>query len=174
LDSTSLLYLLPSAGWACDALFVDYGHPARDAEKVAAARTAAGAGTPLKVVAVGGLAPGPGEIVGRNMLLVSLAIAASAGRHDAVAIGIHAGAPYWDCSPAFAELMQRAFDHQANGAVRLLTPFLDMNKLEIATYATQAGVPVHETWSCETSSDRPCGKCQSCDDRAAIRSGIGA
>jgi 7-cyano-7-deazaguanine synthase len=167
-DSSAVLHLLLSEGWACAALFIDYGQPAVAAEGRAATAIAARVNARLQTVSIDGLLVGAGEIPGRNSLLAAVAFTVSSGGHTAIALGIHAGTPYWDCSPAFAEVTQRAFDAQADGAVRLLTPLIDLHKPEVANLARHLGVHVEETWSCETRSDRPCGECLSCKDRAAL------
>jgi 7-cyano-7-deazaguanine synthase len=83
---------------------------------------------------------------------------------SAIALGIHDGSGYRDCTPAFVELMQRVLDFHSDGQCQLLAPFLTWSKHDVAALAVKLRVPVALTHSCETA-DVPCGTCRSCRDR---------
>lgn len=51
------------------------------------------------------------------------------------------------------------------GAVKILSPFRDWSKKEVAQLATDLGVPIGRTYSCQASSDFPCGACPNCVER---------
>jgi 7-cyano-7-deazaguanine synthase len=167
IDSACLLAL--SAAEDAEALFVDYGHLARMPEERAAAAVASNYRVPLSRLHVGPLSAGEGEIPGRNTLLAHLALSALAGSPGRVLIGIHAGTGYRDCSPEFAELVQRSYDFHSDGRVQFTAPFIEQTKREILVLAGELGVPVELTYSCERGTEPPCGGCRSCRDRKGLR-----
>lgn len=165
LDSAVMLAALLERVRPC-AVHVDLGQPAAQAERTAAEALAAHYGVALSVSQLTPGRPlGAGEIVGRNALLCQLALLVHPSA-SAIALGIHAGTAYWDCSEAFVEHLQALLDGQTGGRARLLTPFLAENKAAINALARSLGVPVELTWSCEAASDAACGECASCRDRA--------
>ena len=49
--------------------------------------------------------------------------------------------------------------------------FIDFDKRDVCAFARKAGVPLDLTFSCERTSDTPCGECLSCRDREACLEG---
>ena len=84
------------------------------------------------------------------------------------AIGIHSCTPYYDCSQSFVNDIQRLFDGYFNGSIQVEAPFLELTKGEILSLCDKLKVPVEITYSCERSSDIPCGECLSCIDRRGL------
>lgn len=165
-DSAAAMAALLRDGWDVRALWAEYGQPAAGAERRASgalARHYAVPWTPLDLPRLGPAAP-DGEIAGRNDLLVAAARAAAP--EASIAIGIHTGTPYADCSRDWALAWQALLDAQHGGAVRLLTPLVDLVKGEILALADGLGVPLSLTHSCERA-DTPCRACPSCLDREA-------
>lgn len=152
-----------------EALFVDYGQGARAPEARAASKIAAVFQTPLHTIRVSVAASAEGEIHGRNMLLAQLALFELAGGPGRVLMGIHAGTRYRDCSPAFAELVQRSYDFHSDGRVQFAAPFINHAKREIVALARHLRVPLEQTYSCERGSEPPCEECVSCLDRKGLR-----
>lgn len=105
------------------------------------------------------------EFVGRNALLVLLACSQASVTVSHVALGIHAGTPYYDCSPSFVRELQTVLDGYFSGTVTLEVPFLTWTKPEVYSYCSRNGLPVHLTYSCQRGDDVPCGSCPSCQDR---------
>jgi 7-cyano-7-deazaguanine synthase len=85
-----------------------------------------------------------------------------------IAIGIHAGTAYPDCSPLFVDRMQAVYDLYTSGRVKIVAPFLEWSKGEILAYACSSGVPLGLTYSCEAGSEPPCECCRSCLDRKLL------
>lgn len=165
-DSALVGQLLLEAGSQPTALFVNYGQPAAQAEVQASQAVARHLGLVHHQLTMKGLdVPDQGEIGGRNDLLIAAAQAAAPGCD--VAIGIHAGTGYPDCSPQHHAAWQALLDVQHGGAVRVLAPLLLMSKGAIFRLAAAAGLPLSATHSCETSN-MPCKQCSSCRDRAEI------
>ncbi len=104
----------------------------------------------------------------RNMLFLSVAIAwAVSLRYDAIAYGAHSGdhAIYPDCRPEFAEAMDRAAQLCDWRSIRLLRPFVHLDKGDIAQRGAELGVPFEQTWTCYQGGPVHCGRCGACCER---------
>ena len=153
-------------------LYVDYGQTAADAERASSHSIADHYQVNWAELSVHGLVIPSGEIPGRNALLVHLALAHLGSAHPScIYLGIHAGTPYRDCSPAFVEETQRSLDYQSSGGCQLVAPLLRWNKGQVVHRALELGMPLHLTHSCECAI-QPCGECASCKDREAALASI--
>jgi 7-cyano-7-deazaguanine synthase len=170
IDSVTIAFDHAVRGETVELLFVDYGQPARSAERRSVRRIADHLAAPTISVVLSGIdVPAAGEIAGRNLLLISIALAARPGA-GVMCIGIHSGTGYRDCSPAFVELIQQVLDFHTNGASRLAAPFADWSKADVVALARELDVPLELTHSCE-AADKPCGRCCSCVDREVLLAG---
>lgn len=88
-----------------------------------------------------------------------------------LSLGIHAGTPYYDCSSSFLTDVQRLLDGYFGGTVRVEAPFVEFTKRDVFDFCLRNRVPVDLTFSCERSSDCPCGECRSCEERLILREG---
>ena len=173
IDSTACLHYYLSAGYDVHALWVDYGQPATSAESAAVGRIAEHYSLPLKKVRIAGLDwPNlPGQLFefrGRNLTLVSLALNTAAGGNGLIALGIHQGTAFADCSEDFVYRTDGLVASLSEGRFRLDCPFVRWSKLEVAHYAVSTGVPLDLTYSCERGSLPPCKECVKCRDVAQI------
>lgn len=151
------------------ALFVDYGQASASHEHAASRRVAANYDTELVTVQCGGLGTfGAGYVRARNALLLQFALVAAPFDVGLVALGVHAGTAYADCSPAFLQEMQRVFDIYCDGKIQVVAPFVDQDKPAIVAFCRDVGVPLELTYSCERGADPACGTCLSCLDRKAL------
>jgi 7-cyano-7-deazaguanine synthase len=100
-------------------------------------------------------------------MLVATARACAPGL--TVAIGVHAGMPYADCSAQWLDAWRTLLDVQHSGTVALLAPLVALHKPQVLALARGA-VPFGLTHSCETGLI-PCGRCLSCQDRQAAVAG---
>lgn len=191
MDSTTLAYELRAQGYDLHLLSVHYGQRHRK-ELEQAAQIAQGLGATHRVVDLGvlrellsasaltGDTPVPHGhyadetmkatvVPNRNAILLSVAFgyAVTLGA-EVVGYAAHAGdhAIYPDCRPEFAhafDLMERLACYQP--APRLVAPFLEMSKADIARRGNGLGVPYALTWSCYEGGDAHCGKCGTCVER---------
>ena len=115
----------------------------------------------------------------RNGTLLSLA----AGLAEAKGAGaIYIGAVeedssgYPDCRKIFFESFQKAINKgtKPDTFIEIRTPVIHLNKKDIILLAKKMNAPIEHSWSCYTSEDRACGKCDSCTLRlnAFARAGI--
>lgn len=170
LDSAACVALCKNQNISVTALHVSYGQAAAPREAIAAKAIAHHYNVPFRHVCLQSTRPkADGEILGRNTLLVSLALTELDTTSALIALGIHAGTPYFDCSDQFVAEVQRIIDRQCDGRVRLVAPFIDWTKADIWTFCRDHAVPISLTYSCERGYSSPCGACLSCRDLRALR-----
>lgn len=112
-----------------------------------------------------------GYVLGRNAFLLHVALMAFSHPAGIIALGIHSGTRYVDCTAGFLRHMQASFDLYADGRIRVDAPFLNWSKREIWEFCRKIGAPLELTYSCENGADQPCGKCASCQDLEALYAG---
>lgn len=111
----------------------------------------------------------------RNGLFLSVAAAYAdslfPGEEVEIYYGAHAddaaGQAYADCSPEFADAMDRAINIGTYGKIHVVRPLINMNKAEVVKLGLELGTPYEKTWSCYCGGERACGKCGTCIDRLA-------
>lgn len=116
--------------------------------------------------------PSPTVVPFRNAVLLSLAVAFAASNGlGAVYAGMHAeDAHNWaypDCTPEFLGPFTAAVYVGTYRRVRLVTPFIWIDKAAIVRRALELKAPLHLTWSCyDPKPGRiPCGLCPTCVER---------
>ena len=104
----------------------------------------------------------------RNAIMLSIAcgFAESIGAGGLV-IAAHGGdhAIYPDCREEFMRAMSDAMRLGTYAGVKLLRPFIALNKGQIAVEGTKLGVDFARTWSCYKGGAVHCGKCGTCVER---------
>jgi len=169
IDSSACVDFYASQALEVHPLFVDYGQPASRAELQSAIAICRFYEISLQKVALSGPKIPPfGEIFGRNLMLLSVALLNTGLSPSLIALGIHAGTRYFDCTPTFFRLCNQIMEGYSDGRTRIAAPFLRMDKAKVWAYCAQNKVPVHLTWSCEASSAKPCRKCLSCKDKESL------
>jgi 7-cyano-7-deazaguanine synthase len=100
------------------------------------------------------------------MLSVAAGFAESVGAEGLV-IAAHGGdhAIYPDCREGFMKAMGDAMQVGTYAGIRLLRPFIAMDKSAIAALGTRLGVDYRRTWSCYKGGDKHCGSCGTCVER---------
>lgn len=150
-------------------VFFDFGQAARLYEEAAVRAMAAHLNVRLDVVRLPASGPrGAGEQFGRNAFFVLAGAFLQRHRRGSIAIGVHAGTPYYDCSEPFVKRLDTLLSELSDGELRLLAPFLHWRKAQIVEYFRSAGLPLHLTYSCEAGDSPPCGECSSCLDAIAL------
>jgi 7-cyano-7-deazaguanine synthase len=167
IDSTTAIALSLSEGLNVETLFIEYGQAAAGAESLASATVAEHYGVRRRTLRLEGLSFATGEIQARNAFLLHTALLAFPRVAGSILLAVHAGTPYRDCSSGFVQEMQRSYDFHASGAITIAAPFIDMDKGEVFALASEFGVPIELTHSCE-GNDVACGECLSCLDREAL------
>ncbi|RIV25119.1 7-cyano-7-deazaguanine synthase [Fibrisoma montanum] len=68
-----------------------------------------------------------------------------------------------DCSAQFFNSLETVFEDY--GGVSIIMPFRYMSKYEVAQLGIELKAPIGKSFSCQASSDIPCGACPNCVDR---------
>lgn len=189
LDSTVLAYYLKSQGHQLFPIAFDYEQK-HAIELKSSKKIAKKLGVELKIVpldALGDLAPcaltrsnisvphagyqdeiqKATVVPNRNMVMLSLAVsyATSIGAKF-VAIATHFGdaAIYPDCRIEFIEAFNETLRAQEL-EVRVMAPFINIDKSNIVEVGKSLRVPFDSTYSCYEGEEIPCGKCGACIER---------
>ncbi len=166
IDSLACIHLLRNQRFQIRGLFVDYGQAARAAERAAVRRLSRKLSFPVvfqnqRV----GREFSPGEIAGRNAFLAFSALVSGVASKGVLAMGLHSGTPYYDCSPLFVARLSTLLAEYTDGRVQFVAPFIEWTKEDIVGYARAKRLPIGSTYSCEKGTKKPCGACRSCLDR---------
>ena len=167
IDSSALVPLLQEQGLEVVGIHFDYGQPAARMERNAVRRVGRHFG--IKAVEaelrpkIQGSANG---FLYRNVTLV-FAGAQRCQTPSILAIGIHSGTRFYDCGPRFFAATERLLTDYSEGTLRLVAPWLTLNKAAVVAMAKRLGLPFGLTYSCQSGKAEPCGSCLSCLDRAA-------
>ncbi len=109
------------------------------------------------------------------MLAVAGGFAESVGAEGLV-IAAHGGdhAIYPDCREDFMQAMGDALRLGTYAGIRLLRPFIALDKGRIAAEAARLGVDLGRTWSCYKGGAIHCGRCGTCVERreAFLQAGL--
>lgn len=114
----------------------------------------------------------------RNMMMLSIAAAyAETVGADVVAYGAqgadtHSG--YWDASPEFLASINDVLSLNRKNKIRIIAPFIDMDKTAIVANGIQCRVDFSLTHTCYNGTEIACGKCVSDANRiqAFINNGV--
>lgn len=169
IDSFACAHVLQVKDFQIEGMFFNYGQAARRFEERAARRLCKflGIGLEIQRLLVGNTF-GQGLLVGRNALFVFAALMVLDYTRGIIAIGIHRGTPYYDCSKSFFEKVRTIVEEYTDGRIQLIAPFLEWNKGDIVKYCKIHRLPLAYTYSCEKGRVTPCGKCLSCLDRQRL------
>jgi len=169
IDSTATVHFYKTQGNSVSGLFIDFGQISGKREEAASEFIADFFKIKLHKVKCSGInSKKSGYISGRNAFLLHTALMNFPFKKGIIAIGIHSGTNYIDCSNSFAIMMQQSFDLYTDGQVNIGTPFINWKKNEIYYYSQKNGIPLHLTYSCELGKKQPCGECISCKDLEAL------
>lgn len=172
IDSTACVDFYIEFGRPPCGMFIDYGQPAAKNEAEAAKRITDYYSIPLIYSKWKGyISKKPGFINGRNSFLIAAALMERPPNISVIAIGIHSGTGYKDCSKDFLIKMQNIIDLYDNGRLQISAPFINFTKSEVYSYCIKRNIPIKLTYSCETGNIMPCGKCLSCKDRRMLNAG---
>jgi 7-cyano-7-deazaguanine synthase len=165
-DSSCCVAFYRRMGYEVKGVFVDYGQPVNQKEERSAKAIADHYGMSIDVIRCSGpLTDFQGEIPGRNAFLIFAALLYAPQMTGLVALGIHAGTEYYDCSEHFTSGLNDILSAYSSGKVVLTAPFLKWTKQEVYDFCIAHRVPIQLTWSCEVGPADPCGCCLSCKDR---------
>jgi 7-cyano-7-deazaguanine synthase len=168
IDSSALVNFYQKLGRPILNLFVNYGQPSAQSELRSAKSISNYYSVSLKIINYCPiLTKKAGYIPARNAFLLTVALMERNPTVTSVAIGIHTGTNYSDCSELFLSKMQSVYDLYENGKIEISSPFIKLSKSEIYEYCKIENLPFELTYSCE-AGNVPCGRCLSCKDRELL------
>lgn len=169
IDSAVLAHFYRARGSGIRAYHFAYGQPSLRGERRAVRALGRYFQMPTTFVELGyRLVSRAGEFSCRNALFALVVAGTLPTLSARIALGIHSGTEYFDCSPAFLSDLQRLLDGYFGGGIRVEAPLIDYDRATIASYFREASIPRRITFSCERRSDRHCGRCLSCRDRRLL------
>ena len=107
------------------------------------------------------------------MLAIAAGLAESYGL-DTVMLANHSGdhAIYPDCGPEFVEGMDKAIQAGTYEGIRVVSPYCDITKRDIALRGKAIGLDYSLTYSCYKGGEKHCGKCGTCVERKEALEGF--
>ena len=104
----------------------------------------------------------------RNGIMLSITAGfAESIEADAIVIAAHTGdhTIYPDCRVDFMNAMALAINLGTFANIKILSPFIDNNKIEIVKIGASLDVPYQYTYSCYKGFELHCGQCGTCVER---------
>lgn len=111
----------------------------------------------------------------RNGIMLSIAAGlAESYELDAIMLANHSGdhAIYPDCRPEFIAGMAEAVRAGTYNGVKLVSPYCNITKRDIALRGRELGVDYNLTYSCYKGGEKHCGKCGTCVERKEALEGF--
>jgi len=107
------------------------------------------------------------------MLAIAAGLAESRGL-DAVMMANHGGdhAIYPDCRPEFVDAFGKAVEAGTYNGVKLISPYCNITKRDIALRGKALGIDYSLTYSCYKGGEKHCGKCGTCTERKEALEGF--
>ena len=104
----------------------------------------------------------------RNGIMLAVAAGVAESRNlTKLLIANHGGdhTIYPDCRPEFISAMDSATNAGTYVGVRVVAPYTNITKGDIARIGKKLGIDYAETWSCYKGGEKHCGKCGPCVER---------
>jgi 7-cyano-7-deazaguanine synthase len=169
IDSTSCIELLKRDGFEVTGCFVDFGQASAKMERRSVSVLSQTLSITVHTITISAQRKfETGELTGRNAMLVFNALLLGNCPDGLIALGIHAGSGYYDCSPSFIDRIDPLVQECTNGKISVIAPFLYWQKDDIYSFFLNTGIPISETYSCEAGGEMQCGVCASCKDRTRL------
>ena len=111
----------------------------------------------------------------RNGIMLSVACGLAESRGlTRVLMANHGGdhAIYPDCRPEFVDAFDRAAEAGTYNGVRIVSPYCNLTKRDIALRGKGLGIDYSRTWSCYKGGEKHCGRCGTCTERKEALAGF--
>lgn len=169
IDSAALVHYYLQKGYNVKGLHIQYGQKNQKSELIAVHELSAYYNIETSIYKLGvSLNTNRNEYIFRNSIFINIAAATLPKRINKIALGIHKGVPYYDCSKIFISDIQKIVDGYFSGTIAIEAPFIGFGKQDIYEYCLKNKVPIEKTYSCENNEFIPCGDCLSCKDRRIL------
>ena len=104
----------------------------------------------------------------RNGIMLAVAVGlAESNDLDTVLLANHSGdhSIYPDCRPEFVDAFDRAAEAGTYNGVRIVSPYCNITKRDIALRGRALGIDYSLTYSCYKGGEKHCGTCGTCTER---------
>jgi len=169
LDSTCLLPYYLDRGFDISCLWIDYNQPGKEYEERAVDFFCGSFNIDLIKQAIKNKIVVKNkekmEYLGRNLLLISLAVSIFPFSHGLICTGIRHTPNYYDCGVQFILEISRLVENLSGGLILLDMPFFNYSKKSIFHFALGHEIDVSKTYSCLKGLPNGCGNCISCMER---------
>lgn len=111
----------------------------------------------------------------RNGIMLAIAAGlAESNNLDTIMMANHGGdhAIYPDCRPEFVDAFGAAVTAGTYNGVKLVSPYCNLTKRDIALRGKALGIDYSLTYSCYKGGPKHCGKCGTCTERREALSGF--
>ena len=111
----------------------------------------------------------------RNGIMLAVAVGlAESNDLDTVLLANHSGdhAISPDCRPEFADAFHRAAEAGTYHGVRIVSPYCNITKRDIALRGQALGSDYSLTYSCYKGGEKHCGRCGTCTERKEALEGF--
>jgi 7-cyano-7-deazaguanine synthase len=101
----------------------------------------------------------------RNGVFINIAAAfAESLECEEIIAGFNAeeGVTFPDNTPEYMAATTLALSYSTQHAVRIISPTVDLTKVELVKLGKKLQVPLHLIWSCYHGNTKMCGACESC------------
>jgi 7-cyano-7-deazaguanine synthase len=118
---------------------------------------------------IAGHAQPPTYVPNRNMMFLSIAVAAAESfgadkvYYGAAEVDTHSG--HWDCSLDFLEYINKTISLNREHHIQIVAPYITFSKAEIIKDGISNGVNFKDTHTCYKGDVAGCGVCSSCSSR---------
>lgn len=181
IDSSVLMFMLKKSNHEVCPLHINYGQKAEKMELKSVQEICKILNLSLEVIDVPGLAKISSGLTdphisvseyplfpARNLLLLAIGSSyASTKSIEVISIGLLANPIFPDQTIKFVKSTENAIN-DAMGTMKILVPFIELNKREVVGLAKKYEFPLNLTYSCYEGLENPCGKCASCQERTKV------
>ena len=111
----------------------------------------------------------------RNGIMLAVAAGLAESRDlDTVLLANHSGdhAIYPDCRPEFVDAFDKATAAGTYNGVRIVSPYCNLTKRDIALRGRSLGIDYSKTYSCYKGGQKHCGLCGTCQERKEALAGF--
>lgn len=107
-------------------------------------------------------------VPGRNSIFATILMGyAESIKAGKIALGVHRGDHniYPDCRQEYIKVLDSLVYLASDKKIEVITPFIDMDKIEVCKIGNTLSVPFELTRTCYKNQVLSCGKCGSCNER---------
>ena len=181
-DSSLLLFFLKKEGYEILPLHVNYGHLAENNEWASCKKICdyleLSEPTRIDMTGISRIPSGltnnelhiekDAFLPTRNLLFATVGAAYAYSRSsNLVAIGLLANPIFPDQSQEFVGITENCISTALGSKIKILTPFITLDKREILKLAQKHSLPLSIMYYCHSGKEQPCRICISCKERIA-------